>query len=108
MPPDDEPSEVAPSQPSVPPPSTPPPSPSPSDVTVATMLLQLDSHTAVMEGMMRQAARDVEAVPGVTERLDAGMPIIHREDMMQSVRVMLKNSGLAAIPDAEMAASALQ
>ena len=91
-----------------PPPSTPPPSPSPADVTAAAMLLQLDSHTAVMEDMVRQGARDVEAVPGVTERIEAGLVVLRREDLVQSARVMLENSGLAAIPGAEKAAGALR
>eukprot|EP00966_Prymnesium_polylepis_P247827 5730570-Prymnesium_polylepis.1 len=68
------------------------------------MFRQLDSHTAVMEGMMRQSANDMETTPGEAERLKAGMTVIRREDMMQSVSVMLKNSGLASIPGAGKAA----
>lgn len=72
------------------------------------MLLQLDSHTAVMEQMLRQSATDVAAVPGVSARLDAGMVVIGRPDMVQSVTVMLTNSGLADIPGADEAARALR
>ena len=79
----------------------------PSDENLA-MMRQLVSHTAVMEDMMRQSAKDVETKPGVAERLDAGMPVISREDMVQSSSVMMKNSGLAAIPGAHKAASSLE
>ena len=72
------------------------------------MLLQLVSHTAVMEDMMRQSAADVEEMPGVEERLEAGRPVIRREDMVQSASVMLENSGLADIPGAHAAASSVQ
>ena len=85
--------------PSVPPPTTP---------AQEAMLLQLVSHTAVMEDMMRQSAADVEEMPGVEERLEAGRPVIRREDMVQSASVMLENSGLADIPGAHAAASSLQ
>ena len=90
------------------PPSVPPPSPNEATDTVAFMLAQLVSHTAVMENMMRQSAKDVEFMPGVEERLQAGMVVVRREDMVQSASVMLKNSGLAAIPGAHVAASSLQ
>ena len=81
--------------------------PSTSDAT-ASMLLELVSHTAVMEDMMRESAKDVEEMPGVEERLEAGKPVIRREDMVQSASVMLKNSDLAAIPGAEEATSSLE
>ena len=61
-----------------------------------------------MEDMMRQSAADVEEMPGVEERLEAGRPVIRREDMVQSASVMLENSGLADIPGAHAAASSLQ
>ena len=82
--------------------------PSTSDATAASMLLELVSHTAVMEDMMRESAKDVEEMPGVEERLEAGKPVIRREDMVQSASVMLKNSDLAAIPGAEEATSSLE
>ena len=89
-------------------PSVPPPVPPPTTPPQEAMLLQLVSHTAVMEDMMRQSAADVEEMPGVEERLEAGRPVIRREDMVQSASVMLENSGLADIPGAHAAASSLQ
>jgi hypothetical protein len=73
----------------------------------AAILLQLASHTAVMEGMMTQSVRDMEAIPGEQERIEAGKAVIRREDMVESVAVMLRNSGLADIPDATEAVNAL-
>lgn len=75
---------------------------------MAEMLLQLDSHTAVMGRMMRQCAEDIVAVPSMTERLDAGKVVISRADVVQSAAVMLTNSNLADIPGAEEAATALR
>ena len=73
----------------------------------AAMLLQLVSHTAVMEGMLRQQSKDIQDCSSELERIEAGKPVIRREDMLQSVSVMLRNSDLAAIPGGGEAAQAL-
>ena len=82
----------------------------------AAMLLQLVSHTAMMEGMLRQQYKDLQDVAKprhislVTKNrpvIRTKGPVIRREEMLQSVSVMLRNSDLAAIPDGGEAAAAL-
>ena len=82
----------------------------------AAMLLQLVSHTAMMEGMLRQQNKDLQDVAKprhislVTKNrpvIRTKGPVIRREEMLQSVSVMLRNSDLAAIPGGGEAAAAL-
>ena len=82
----------------------------------AATLLQLVSHTAMMEGMLRQQYKDIQHcstprhISLVTKRnpvIRTTSPVIRREDMLQSVSAMLRNSDLAAIPGGGEAADAL-
>lgn len=82
----------------------------------AAVLLQLVSHTAMMEGMLRQQNKDLQDVAKprhislVTKNrpvIRTKGPVIRREEMLQSVSVMLRNSDLAAIPGGGEAAAAL-
>merc|ERR1740130_2148263 len=75
----------------------------------AAMLLQLVSHTAMMEGMLRQQNKDLQDVakPRHISLVTKNRPVIRREEMLQSVSVMLRNSDLAAIPGGGEAADAL-
>ena len=80
--------------------------------TPAAMVLQMAEQTAVMEGIMRQSAKDMDTMT-VQQRDEAGATnagpgVVGRQDMAQSVDVMIKNSRLETLPNGLEAASKLR
>ena len=91
--------------------SPPPPTPKSSDgvielagvqYTPAAMILQMAEQTASMEGMMRASASDMQGGKSRKERVEAGSQgkgpgVVSRNDLTQSVGIMVKNSKIATI-----------
>ena len=91
--------------------SPPPPKPRSSDgvielagvqYTPAAMILQMAEQTASMEGMMRASASDMQGKKSRKERVEAGSQgrgpgVVSRNDLTQSVGVMVRNSKVATI-----------
>ena len=75
-------------------------------LTAAAVVLQLAENTAAMQGMLVQSAKDMTTM-SESERIDAGMPVIRREDLVRSVDIMLRNSDLANIPKGDEAAATI-
>lgn len=92
--------------------SPPPPEPSNTNANIielagvrytpAAMMLQMAEQTASMEGMMKASATDVQLQKTRKERVEAGSQgtgpgVVTRENLTQSVGVMVRNSKIATI-----------
>jgi len=70
--------------------------------TPAAMVLQLAEQTASMEGMLRYSIRDIQDGKSVQQRIENGSKgigpgAIRRQDLIQSIQIMIKNSQLQSI-----------
>jgi hypothetical protein len=70
--------------------------------TPAAMILQIAEQTASMEGMMRASVKDIQAGKSTRERVELGSEsqgpgVVRRQDLNQSIKVMVTNSKLALI-----------